>query len=137
MAELKTTVNDGDVDAFLNSVEDVQRRTDAKAVCTLMAEVTKEKPKMWGSAIVGFGTYRYKYATGREGDWLAVGFSPRKQSLTLYVMDGFESYLDLLGRLGKHSTGRSCLYIKRLSDVDQSVLRELVKSSYETANGTT
>ncbi len=133
MAELKTKANDGDVEAFLASVADPQRREDAKVVCALMREITKEPPRMWGDSIVGFGEYRYRYATGREGDWLAVGFSPRKQNLTLYIMDGFGGYDELLSRLGKHATGKSCLYLKRLSDVDTRVLRELIKTSYRTS----
>jgi hypothetical protein len=129
LAELKTTVNDGDVNTFLESVADEQRRGDAKAVCRLMEEVTQQSPKMWGTSIVGFGSYHYKYASGREGDYLAVGFSPRKQNMTLYLMDGIDRYEELLAKLGKHSTGKSCLYIKRLADVDVDVLRDLVKAS--------
>ena len=95
-----------------------------------MAEETGEPPRMWGASIVGFGSYHYAYASGREGDWMALGFSPRKANLTLYLMDGFGGYGELLDRLGKHSTGKSCLYIKRLSDVDVDVLREMVRRSY-------
>ena len=102
-----------------------------------MVEVTGEQPTMWGGSIVGFGTYHYRYASGREGDGPAVGFSPRKQALTIYVSEGFEAYDDLLARLGPHSTGKSCLYIKRLADVDEDVLRSLVEGGYRSRNGTT
>jgi hypothetical protein len=137
MAEPKTTRNDNDVAAFLASVADEKRRADAEAACELMAEVTGAEPTMWGSAIIGFGEYHYKYASGREGNWPAVGMSPRKQALTFYVSTGFEGYDDLMGRLGPHRTGKSCLYVKRLSDIDQDVLRELVKGGYEHINGQT
>lgn len=137
MAEPKTTKNDASVAAFLAGVQDPRRRADAEAVCELMTEVTGESPVMWGSSIVGFGSYRYRYATGRQGDWPAVAFSPRKQSLTIYVSQGFDAYQDLLGRLGPHSTGRSCLYIKRLSDVDTDVLRRLVEGGFRQLNGAT
>ena len=129
MAELKTSKNDRDVDAFLDSIEDDTRRVDAKAVCALMAESTGAEPAMWGDSIVGFGSRHLVYASGREVDWFTVGFSPRKQNLTLYIMDGFDGYESYLERLGKHSTGKSCLYIKRLSDVDERVLRDLVTAS--------
>ncbi len=129
MAELKTQKNDGDVIAFLNSVAHEKRRTDSFKVLELMKEVTGETPKMWGDSIIGFGQYHYKYASGREGDWFLTGFSPRKQSLTLYIMAGFDDYDELMSRLGKYKTGKSCLYINKLEDVDQDVLRTLVKKS--------
>ncbi len=135
MAELKTRPNDGDVQAFLDSVPDEGRRADAKVVCALMEEVTGEPPVMWGDSLVGFGTQHMLYATGREIDWPVIGFSPRKANLTLYLMEGYETYGDELARLGKHSTGKSCLYIKRLSDVDQGVLREMVESSVRVNTG--
>ncbi|HSK22636.1 MAG TPA: DUF1801 domain-containing protein [Egicoccus sp.] len=131
MAEPKTQQNDGDVDAFLAAVEHDQRREDAIAVRRLMAEVTGEPGAMWGDAIVGFRPYHYRYDSGREGDWPAVGFSPRKQQLVVYLMTGFEPHPELMARLGKHSTGKSCLYIKRLSDIDLDVLRDLVAASVE------
>lgn len=96
-----------------------------------MQDVTGEAPRMWGNSIVGFGSYRYKYASGKEGDWMLTGFSPRKQNLTLYIMSGFEINADIMSRLGKHTTGKGCLYIKKLKDVDQSVLRELITQSVE------
>ena len=129
MAELKTQRNDGDVDAFLSSVPDDRRPADARAVCALMADVTGEPPVLWGKDIVGFGTLRYRYADGRRAEWFVVGFSPRKQSLTLYLMSGFEHRSDLLERLGPHTTGKACLYVKRLAAVDLDVLRELVVAS--------
>jgi hypothetical protein len=137
MAELKTTRNQASVAAFLAGVTDPQRRSDAQAACSLMKEVTGAEPTMWGASIIGFGSYHYRYASGREGDWPAVGLSPRKQNLTVYVSEGFDGYADLLGRLGKHSTGKSCLYIRRLSDVDLGVLRELVRDGYGHLNGQT
>lgn len=127
MAEAKMKLNDGDVQAFLNSVENEQKRADSFTVLRLMQEVTGEEPKMWGDSIVGFGSYHYKYASGREGDAPRVGFSPRKQNLTLYVLTDAEQDDRLLERLGKHTIGKSCLYIKRLSDVDQDVLRQMVE----------
>jgi hypothetical protein len=97
----------------------------------LMKEVTGEEPVMWGPSIVGYGSYRYEYKSGRTGEWMLVGFAPRKQNLTLYIMPGFEHYESLLSKLGKYSTGKSCLYIKKIEDVDEDVLRELVRQSVE------
>ena len=130
-AELKTKLNDASVEDFLNTVGDEQIRADCFEIAKLMKQVTKEEPKMWGSSIVGFGSYHYKGASGREGDWMLVGFSPRKQNLTLYIMAGFDGYPDLLKKLGKFSTGKSCLYIKKLADVDKKVLKELVSESVQ------
>ena len=129
MAEPKTRPTDADIGAFLESVADERRREDAKAVCRLMQEVTGEQPVLWGTGIVGFGSVRLRYASGRELDWPVTGFSPRKTATTVYLMDGFEKRSDLLARLGPHSTGKSCLYLTRLSDVDLTVLRELVAES--------
>jgi Domain of unknown function (DU1801) len=131
MAELKTKLNEGDVQAFLNSVENEQKRRDCFEILELMQQVTGAEPKMWGDSIIGFGSYHYKYKSGREGDWFLTGFSPRKQNLTLYIMAGFDQYDKLLSKLGKHSTGKSCLYIKKLEDLDTDVLKELVKRSVE------
>lgn len=131
MAEAKTKPTEQSVEAFLETVEDPQKRADCLAIAQMMREVTGEEPVMWGPSMVGFGSYHYVYASGREGDALLTGFSPRKQNLTLYIMAGFEQYDGLISRLGKHTTGKSCLYIKRLSDVDQGVLRELVERSVE------
>src|SRR5215216_2915334 len=129
MAELKTKPTEASVKEFLNQIPDKERREDCFAVAKIMKEITGEKPKMWGPSIVGFGTYHYKYASGREGDWPITGFSPRKKDLTLYMMMGFEKHADLMKQLGKHSVGKSCLYIKRLSDVDVPTLRKLIKKS--------
>ncbi len=129
MAENKTKENDADVVAFLNGVADERKRQDSFAILALMQEVTRMEPKMWGDSIVGFGKYHYKYESGREGDMPITGFSPRKQSLTLYIMPGFARYEDLMAKLGKHKTGKSCLYINKLADVDTAVLRELVAQS--------
>jgi len=135
MSDVKTKKNEASVEGFLKSVENEKRREDSSAVLDLMKEVTGEKPTMWGTSIVGFGSYHYKGASGREGDWMKVGFSPRKQSMTLYIMDGFGSYDSLLEKLGKYKTGKSCLYINKLEDVDQTVLRELVKQSFKSMSG--
>ena len=131
MAQLKTQKNDASVVDFLNSVEDERKRQDSFAILDMMSEATGEGPTMWGSSIVGFGSYHYKYASGREGHWFKTGFSPRKQSLTLYIMDGFSQYDDLLRKLGKYTTGKSCLYVKKLDDIDLPTLRKLVKQSVE------
>jgi hypothetical protein len=129
MAELKTKATDDDVEVFLASVEDESRRTDAQAVCALIAETAQAPPVMWGSAIVGFGHRTLRYPDGRETDWMAVGFSPRKANTTLYLAGGLETYADLLADLGKHTTGKGCLYVKRLSDVDLAVLHKVVARS--------
>jgi len=133
MAELKTSSNDDDVAAFLDQVPDPGRRLDAIAVRELMESVTGEPGQMWGDSIVGFVPRRLRYESGRELDWFSVGFSPRKNNLTVYVTGAFDSSGELLARLGPHSIGNSCLYIKRLDDVDTSVLRELVAGSVEHA----
>jgi hypothetical protein len=128
-AELKTKVNDASVEKFLNAVKDEQERNDCYEILKMMKQVTKEEPKMWGGTIVGFGSYHYKGKSGREGDWMLTGFSPRKQNLTLYLMGGFDENKDLLKKLGKFKTSVGCLYIKKLEDVDKKVLKELVTSS--------
>ena len=130
MAELKTQKNDANVEDFLNHVSDARKREDCLAL-DLMRDVTGEEPAMWGTSIVGFGSYHYKYASGREGDWFLAGFAPRKRDLTLYIMAGFERHEEFLAKLGKHKTGKSCLYIKRLADIDPTVLKELVSASVE------
>ncbi|HKO99409.1 MAG TPA: DUF1801 domain-containing protein [Pyrinomonadaceae bacterium] len=129
MAELKTKPTTESVDAFLNKVPDKNRREDCFAVVELMKEVTGEEPRMWGPSIVGFGRYRYKYESGREGEWMITGFSPRKGDLTLYIMHGFDGSPGLMEKLGKYKTGKSCLYIKKLDDVNLVVLRKLVEQS--------
>ena len=129
MAELKTKKNSRSVQAFLNAVEDSGRRRDCKTIAKLMRDVTGERPSMWGDSIVGFGAYHYKYASGREGDWFVTGFAPRKGSLSLYLTCDLSQMRPILGRLGKHKTGKGCLYIKRLEDIDQDVLRELIEKT--------
>ena len=131
MAELKTQENDASVNDYLNSVEDKKKREASFKVKELMEEVTGEEARMWGDSIVGFGHYHYKYASGREGEWMLTGFAPRKRNLTLYILSGFEEYDDLMQKLGKHSTGKSCLYINKLEDIDLDVLRELVDKSVQ------
>ena len=131
MAELKTQKNDASVEQFLNSVENDRKREDSFEILEMMKEVTGEEPVMYGSSIIGFGSYSYKYASGREGEWFLVGFSPRKQNITLYIMSGFDNYENLLGNLGKYKTGKSCLYVNKLVDVDEQVLRELVRESVD------
>ena len=128
-AEVKTKVNDASVTEFLESVADEQKRNDCFKVLKMMKQITKEEPKMWGASIVGFGSYHYKGKSGREGDWMLTGFSPRKQNLTLYLMGGFDTHAALLNKLGKYTTGAGCLYIKTLDDVDKKVLKELVQAS--------
>jgi hypothetical protein len=129
MAELKTKPTDQSVEGFLNKVPDEKKRQDSFAILDLMKQVTGEEPVMWGDSIVGFGRYHYRYASGREANWFITDFSPRKQNLTLYLMSGFDEYDELLENLGVHSTDKSCLYIKKLEDVDQDVLKELVGKS--------
>lgn len=130
-AELKTKLTDASVDDFLNKIEDENKREDCKKISAMMEKATGAKPKMWGASIVGFGTYKYKYASGREGEWMETGFSPRKANLTLYLTSGEPMEADLLEKLGKHKTGMGCLNIKRLSDVDEKVLEKLIKKSVE------
>ncbi len=131
MATLKTQENDASVAAFLDSIEHTVRKADAQAVLKLMQEITGEPARMWGKAIVGFGRYTYVYASGRSGEWMRTGFSPRKQYTSVYVMPGFALAEDLLVRLGKFKHGKSCLNIKNLEDVDLDVLRELVQGGWD------
>jgi hypothetical protein len=116
---------------FLEDLADERRRADSIEVLGLIREVTGLEPRMWGDSIVGFGSYHYTYESGREGDWFLTGFSPRKQNLTVYIMSGFDQEPELMQRLGKHTTGKSCLYLKRLGDVDREVLKELVRRSVD------
>lgn len=129
MAENKTRATIASVTEFINSIEDRQKRADARKVAAIMRRVTGKRAKMWGSSIVGYGTYHYKYESGREGDFMITGFSPRKQALTVYILAGFRRFDTLMGKLGKYKTGKSCLYIKRLSDVDEKVLEQLIDRS--------
>ena len=135
MSDAKTVPTSASVDEFLAGVADPQRRADAIAACALVREATGAEPVMWGPSIVGFGAYRYRYASGRSGEAPAVGLSPRRQSLTFYISAGFDSYADLLARLGRHSTGKGCLYLSKLSDADPAVLRALVERAFADRNG--
>lgn len=135
MAENKTQPNNQSVEAFIEQIALPQRREDSKIVAALMEKITQNPPKMWGESIVGFGDIHYKYASGREGDWFVVGFSPRKQNLTLYLMCGTAPLSDPLSRLGKHKvSGGSCIYINKLSDVNLDVLEEIIDKSVNIAN---
>jgi hypothetical protein len=131
MAELKTKKTDASVEEFLRGIADPQQQEDSFTVLELMKEVTKAQPKMWGSSVIGFGNYRCKYDSGRELDWFLTGFSPRKGKLTLYIMSGLDDRDELLRKLGKYKTGKSCLYIKRLEDIDLPTLRKLVQRSVQ------
>ena len=132
MAKLKTAPTDASVDDFIAAVDDDTKRADCRTLVDLMARVTGAEPVMWGPSIVGFGSYHYRYASGREGNWMLAGFALRKREVTVYVMAGFEGADALLARLGKHrSSSGSCLYIKRLADVDLEVLEEIVRASVE------
>jgi len=129
MAELKTKPSTQSVSDFLNTVKDKRMRAECRVIAKMMRDATGKRARMWGTSIVGFGTYDYKYASGREGSWPIVGFSPRSKNLTLYIMPGFSNFDKLMGRLGKYKTGKSCLYIKSLEDVDQKKLNALIDGS--------
>lgn len=131
MAAPKTAPYGASVREFVDSIEDDERRGEMRRVMKIMRRVTGKNPKMWGDSIVGYDSYHYVYESGREGDWFITGLSPRKGKLTLYIMSGFERYPELMGKLGKHSTGKSCLYIRSLDDVDESVLEELIAESVD------
>jgi hypothetical protein len=133
MAELKTKKTEASVDDFLNGLPSEQTRKDCLEIVKIMKHATKAEPKMWGSNIIGFGSTHLKYASGREVYWMIIGFSPRKQNLTLYLMGNFNADTNLLQRLGKHKTGGGCLYIKTLKDVDTKVLKELIERSVKAA----
>ncbi len=134
MGTIKTLVNDASVADFINSVEGDTKKADAFKLLEMYKSATNEQPKMWGASMIGFGQYHYKSERStQEGDWPLAAFSPRKQSLTLYIMPGFNDYSDLLGKLGKHKTSKGCLYINKLSDVDVDVLRQLIRRSYDDA----
>lgn len=131
MAELKTKATDASVEDFLNKVTPEQKKEDSFELLKIYKKITGEKPVMWGTSIVGFGKYHYKSERSKqEGEWPLVGFSPRKQNLTLYIMSGFDSHKDLLDKLGKHKTSVGCIYISKLADVDISILEKIIKSSY-------
>jgi hypothetical protein len=134
MAENKTKPTRSSVTDFLNRIEDKQVRDDCFAISEMMQKVSNAEPTMWGSAIIGFGTHHYVYESGREGDTVVLGFSPRKQNITLYFMGGVNNVQDELSRLGKYKTGKGCLYIKSLSDVNAEVLKEILAKACEEAN---
>jgi hypothetical protein len=131
MSDPKTRPTDQDVELFLDRIPDAQQRHDSCTIAEIMREITGADPIIWGDSIVGFGSYHYRYASGREGDWPLTGFSPRKQNLTLYLCYGFDQHSELLQRLGKYKVGKACLYLKRLSDVDRTALHELIERSVE------
>lgn len=131
MSENKTKPTDAKVEAFIEAVDHEKKRADAWRMLEIMKEVTGMEPKMWGPSIIGFGSYHYKYESGREGDSLITGFSPRKAKMSLYIMPGFSKYDELMSRLGKYKTGKSCLYVNKLEDIDEEVLRELIALSVE------
>ncbi len=131
MAANKTQPTEASVLEFLEQVEPEKKRDDALEILRLMQDVSGYVPTLWGSSIVGFGRYHYRYESGREGDFLRIGFSPRKRNFALYIMDGISNYDDLLSKLGKYKNGKSCLYINRLADVDKEILRELMVRSLE------
>lgn len=133
MADIKTKVNEASVEGFLSKVEGEQKRKDSFEIVKIMKQVTKQEPKMWGPAIIGFGSSHYKYESGREGDMPQIAFSPRKQNITLYIGVGDNSDNPLLKKLGKYTTSKVCLYIKKLADVDRSVLQELIADSFKKA----
>ena len=129
MSKARTTENDQDVGRFLAGVKDSEQKADCETLLAMLGEITGEKPRMWGSSIIGFGKYHYVYDSGREGDWPIIGFSPRARNLSIYIMPGFSGFAAQLERLGKHKTGKSCLYINRLADVDPAVLRTIAERS--------
>lgn len=131
MAEKKTVANNRSVKTFLDTLVDDTKRKDCRGLLKMMQAVTGYKAKMWGASIVGFGRYHYKYASGREGEFFVTGFAPRKQDLTIYIMPGFANHTELLANLGKHKTGKSCLYIKKLADIDRNILKELISRSVD------
>ncbi|MGH1464288.1 MAG: DUF1801 domain-containing protein [Cognatishimia sp.] len=133
-AQNKTVANSDDARGFCEQVEHPTRRADAMVLLKLFAAETGFDPVMWGPSIIGFGRYHYRYATGREGDFLATGFSPRKANLSIYIMPGYQDYSEIMGRLGKHKLGKSCLYVNKLADIDLDVLRELIRAGVADLN---
>ena len=129
MAELKTKKTGASIAVYLNAIADKQKRADCKAVARMMRDATGKRARMWGGSLVGYGSYDYKYASGREGTWFICGFSPRAQNIAIYIMPGFSGFKKLMNKLGKYKTGKSCLYIKKLEDVDQKTLEELIAGS--------
>ena len=136
MAELQTQKTGASVTAFIASIKDETRRKDCKALLALLKDATGAPARMWGPSIVGFGDFQYQYPNGKEMEWFLAGFSPRKQNLTMYLMSGYEPFPELMQKLGKHSTGRSCLYFKRMSDIHQPTLKKLIKQSMKRMKAT-
>ncbi len=136
MPEVKTKVTDASVDDFLNSIENPLRRKDAQQVCALMARVTGQPPRMWGDSIVGFDAYSYQQGDGTTATWPMAGFSPRKASLTVYIMPGFAAFGDRLAKLGPHTVSKSCLYLKNLAKIDESVLESIIREAYDQMRAT-
>lgn len=131
MADLKTKKTKASVAAFLNSIENEERRRDCKKIAKIMQDITKCKPKMWGPSIIGFDEYHYKYASGREGDFLAIGFSPRSNNITIYIMPGYQDFGPLLEKLGPHKIGKSCLYIRKLDFIHLPTLKKIIRKGYK------
>lgn len=129
MVKLKTKLNNASIEKFLNSVKDEKKRADCFVIMEMMKKITKAEPKMWGTSIVGFGSFYYKSKSGREGDWFLTGFSPRKQNLTLYIISGFTKYNELMKKLEKYKTGKSCLYINKIEDINLKILKSLISES--------
>lgn len=131
MATLKTIQNDASVQQFIDKQDDISRRNDCLVMRRMMQEITGKRAKMWGTSIVGFGKYHYRYESGHEGEFFVTGFSPRKQDFTIYIMPGYSDYGHLLKKIGKHRIGKSCLYVKRLDDIDMDVLRQMISESVQ------
>jgi len=129
MTANKTTQIEDSVDEFLKKIEDPEKQKTSWQLLEIIKEISGKEPKMWGDSIIGFGKYHYKYATGREGDWMRIAFSPRKQNFSIYIMDGFDNHSELMEKLGKYKTGKSCLYINKLQDIDTNILKEIMKES--------
>ncbi len=129
MAELKTKKNDASVDAFLNKIENEKKRIESYVLNKMFINITKKPPAMWGASIIGYGDFHYVYKSGREGDWMLTGFSPRKTAHSIYIMSGLDKYANLLEKLGKHKRGKGCLYIKTLEDIDLQVLNKIITQS--------
>lgn len=131
MAELKTKENNKSVSKFINLIEDKEKKEDSKKLIKIFKEVTKKNPKMWGDSIIGFGKYHYKSTrSSQEGDWLLTGFSPRKQNISIYIMGGFKKFQQELKELGKFKTSVSCLYVKKLEDINEKILRKIIKEDF-------
>jgi len=129
MSELKTKPTDKDVNEYLNKIENVKKREDCYKLLAIMNDITKEKPVIWGDSIIGFGKYHYIYKTKREGDWPIIGFAPRKKNISIYIMSGFSMHKEIMENLGKYKIGKSCLYINKLEDINQEMLKNLIKES--------